>query len=161
MPINMPWKFTEQFKRMERWYQRLKIICDRVPDGFGPLEERDDVLAFFQNCYHLKDWIKNDDNSGISSTDVEGFVGESEFLKVCGDLCNGDKHLKITNPKVDRNTNITRHVYLPPGGHINDPIVKREFIIESGDNKYEALYLANKCMKEWKKFFNDKGLSWS
>ncbi|MDO8676501.1 MAG: hypothetical protein Q7K16_02525 [Candidatus Azambacteria bacterium] len=155
------WQFIEQYKRMERWHERLEITCSRIPDGFGPLEELDDVLAFFQNCYHLKDWVKNDDSSGIPGIDVENFVNNSEFLKVCGDLCNGSKHLKITKPKTHGDTKINRHVYLRHGGHVNDPIVKREFIIKSGENKYEALDLANKCIKEWKKFFNDKGFSWS
>lgn len=155
------WIFTEQFKRMERWHKRLKSICDKVPAGFGTFEELDDVMAFFQNCYHLKDWVKNDNNSGISSAEVENFVNSSEFLKICGDLCNGFKHLKISNPKVDSDTNINRHIYLPPGGHVSDPIVKREFIITSAEKKYEALDLADKCIAEWHGFFNNQGMTWS
>ena len=45
---------------MERWHKRLKVICKKTPKDMGNLEEEDDVLAFFQNCYHLKDWVIND-----------------------------------------------------------------------------------------------------
>jgi hypothetical protein len=49
-------EWLEQYSRTLRWYRRLKALEE------GPAHEikesdRDDVYAFFQNCWHLKDWI--------------------------------------------------------------------------------------------------------
>src|SRR3989344_13161 len=146
------WQFTEQFKRMERWHERMKVIYKKVPKDMGDLADEDDVLAFFQNCYHLKDWIKNYTNSGLSASEVKNFVHASEILKLCGGLCNGSKHLKIDDPSFDKNIRINRHFYLPRGGHI----IGRSFVITSKGNEYDALELANKCVDEWKDFFKNK-----
>lgn len=155
------WKFTEQFKRTERWHKRLKVICKTIPKDWGPLEEEDDVLAFFQNCYHLKDWVINDPSCEIldKKKEVEKLINNSEFLKVCADLCNGSKHLELMNPRLDKETKITRVITV--ARHVSDPVIARHFMIKSGSKNYEALDLANRCIEEWKIFFKTKGMDWS
>jgi len=127
----------------------------------GNLEEEDDVLAFFQNCYHLKDWVINDSACEIlnKKEEVENLINDSESLKVCADLCNGSKHLELINPRSDKETKITRVFTVPR--HVTDPIIARHFLIKSGPKNYEALDLADKCIKEWEIFFENKGLAWS
>ena len=53
-------KYEEQFKRVNRWYDRFKKLNSGKEHTRNTDFEADDVHAFFINCYHLKDWIKND-----------------------------------------------------------------------------------------------------
>lgn len=153
-------EFIEQFKTMERWYKRLQLIYDKVPKDMGDLEDRDDVLSFFQNCYHLKDWVKNDDGCCITESEIEDFVNSSEYLTICGGICAGSKHLKISDPRFDENTKINRSFYLE-SSDVKSPINKRTFVVVVEDKNYDALKLADRCMEEWRNFFKEKGYSWS
>ena len=46
--------FEDQLARVERYLKRIENQDrDRT-------EYEDDLWSFFQNCWHLKDWIKND-----------------------------------------------------------------------------------------------------
>jgi len=126
----------------------------------GDLEDMDDVLAFFQNCYHMKEWIINDSDLEIREKKrcVEDFINNSEDLRICGDLCIGSKHLTIKRPRKDSETKINRHFW---GGLRNYPIQKRAFIITSDGRQYDAMNLATKCVEEWRRFFKNNGIYWS
>lgn len=57
--------FQEQVKRMIRGYNRFpekpRVIKDIIYNPWKTTPELIDHLHhFFQDCYHLKDWIKND-----------------------------------------------------------------------------------------------------
>jgi hypothetical protein len=57
--------YLEQYRRMIRSYERFASIDrGRV---YEPSSENyeDEVFAFFLNCYHLKDWIKNDERARV------------------------------------------------------------------------------------------------
>lgn len=157
--IPMPWQFVEQFKRMERWGQRVEAVCQKVPEDMGDQEDEDDVLAFFQNCFHLKDWIINDEGLEIPKKEVEDFINGSECLKICGDLCIGAKHLMINKPRTDSETRINRTYTV--ARRITDPILRRDFIVTSRGEKYNALSLARECINTWRRFFSEKGMDWS
>ena|ERR1700719_794556 len=82
--------WEQQFKRVAR---ALKKVEQRKTDDE---EELDDIYNFFQNCWHLKDWIKNDD--GLSQEIRDAIVRDAETtesLRFCADLANGSKHLKL------------------------------------------------------------------
>jgi len=144
-------KYIEQYERVKRWYQRLKNITDGREHNLPSEYYQDEVLAFFINCYHLKDWIINDNSAEISSKSVEDFVNQSEFLRVCGDVCNGSKHLNITSPKSDKNTKVGgRNFFLTLGKVI--PIFRAKYKIISGNKEYDAFSLATKCLEDWEKF---------
>src|SRR4051812_44342227 len=93
-------KWREQYERTERWYKRFAAInSGRVHDVPSDYYV-DEIYAFFLNCYHLKDWIKND--SSLPSTvrsAVEDFVKSEEWLCLCADVCNGLKHLKLKSDR--------------------------------------------------------------
>jgi hypothetical protein len=83
-----------QFDRMVR---ALKKVEEGNPDHTA---ETDDFFSFFQHCWHLKDWIKNDDSlpSGVRKSIVQE-AEQTESLQFCADLANGSKHLKLTNAR--------------------------------------------------------------
>lgn len=82
---------------MKQWYERIKRIGQRIPNEPELRDYLDEVYAFFQNCHHLKDWIMNDDAITPQPRDrVEDFINRNECMRLCADLCNGSKHLKLT-----------------------------------------------------------------
>ncbi len=83
-----------QFERVTRIYQ--KVLNNQ---GRDPVEYEDDVWSFFQHCWHLKDWIKNDIEGVAKATrlkiDVE--VNSHPTLMMVGDLANKSSDLKLTS----------------------------------------------------------------
>ena len=98
MPLH---KYEEQSERVKRWHEKFRQIDEGTSHDFAPSTEyyHDQVFAFFLNCYHLKDWIKNDESLPKNARDtVEGFVEKTKYLFVCRDICNSIKHLVLKNP---------------------------------------------------------------
>ena len=76
--------------RVERWLKRIEAT-DRERT-----EYEDFLWAFFQNCWHLKDWIKNDGKLPATITGcVESDIRNYDSLKMCGDICNKSKHFEL------------------------------------------------------------------
>ena|SRR5467141_194660 len=99
-------EWEEQWARVQRWFERFTSINEgRVHDRSSDYYQ-DEVCAFFQNCYHLKDWLKNDQAASAKVSDVEAFSSGSTNLRLCADLANGSKHLTLTTPRGDPNTRI-------------------------------------------------------
>lgn len=142
--------YIQQYLRVKRWYDRFEKISDDRKHDMTSFDYQDDMMSFFINCYHLKDWIKNDLKSGINGAVVEEFVEKSDNLKICGDLCNGAKHLLIKNPKIDKDTIVSkRHFSLTLGG---GPLINVRYEISVGEKTYDAFNLAKECLKEWEQF---------
>lgn len=143
-------RYLEQYKRMLRWYQRFNNIGLGREHNMDSDNYKDEVYAFFISCYHLKDWIANDKESGISRDAVEQFVHGNEYLKIAGDICNGVKHLKLDKPKGA--TMGERYFSLSVG--IGEPIVKVKYNINADDMIYDALVVATKSVELWKLFLS-------
>ena len=73
--------------------------------GGIPTDELDYFISFFQNCFHLKDWIiEAQKNDGINwSNKIHAMINSNQSMKICRDLCNGLKHLRINRPSIDKN----------------------------------------------------------
>ena len=85
-PILVTWR--SQYDRMERGYTRLNEPYQSSTDY------EDDIQHYFQDCWHLKDWIKNDINlSQIVRGNIEVEVNGHKSLRIVADLANGSKHL--------------------------------------------------------------------
>lgn len=84
--------FRQQFERVRRWYGRFKNHCDgkpvEMPCRVDP-DYMDDIHAFFQNCYHLKDWLKNDPEfTKWTNQEIEDFVTSTPLA------CDLRRHLQ-------------------------------------------------------------------
>ena len=86
-------RWTEQLERVGRWLRRAENQ-NRERE-----EYEDDLWAFFQNCWHLKDWIKNDSVAAVDEEEIEREANSRHMLRVCADLANGTKHLELRNPR--------------------------------------------------------------
>lgn len=158
----------DQYKRVLRYYERFKEINEGRQRGATFEGQEDDMLAFFMNCHHLKDWVVRDffiDKADPNyaryapmcsrlSTEVDRFVDENDCLRLCADICNGTKHLHRTE-----SLHYGEAVRVRTEVHIDetkdDPEVKRvwKFISESG-KVWDAFELATDCVSKWKEFLD-------
>lgn len=154
--------YQEQFERMMRWYRRFEDIKLRrykpFPDELDPQEVffqvSDEIYAFFLNCYHLKDWIKNDDTvSQTAKKHVAKFIDDNECLRICADICNSIKHLKLD--KKHRNSEdvaLESALWISVGTaskfiHIKPTITNLTTQVEQ-----DAFTLASDCVQKWQEF---------
>lgn len=90
-------------KKWEQQLERVRRYKDRVERLYAgevlrrPNEELlDDVHAFFQSCYHLKDWLQNDPAfTKHTRQQIEAFVSNTPEIALCADVCNALKHLQL------------------------------------------------------------------
>jgi len=134
----------KQWERVKRALLRIENNKNRQMD-----EYEDDVWNFFQNCWHLKDWIKNDPAiNSVHQESVECDVKKVDELVICADLCNRSKHLKLTCKRVDadvtgRNININTG---PPGEGYGE----YNFIITIDDGRsFDAITVARISVEKW------------
>ena len=77
-PTLVTWR--SQYDRMERGYTRLNEPYQ------SSTNYEDDIQHYFQDCWHLKDWIKNDINLNQSVRDnIEVEVGGHKSLRIVAD----------------------------------------------------------------------------
>ena len=104
MSISTGWR--EQYDRMHRSYERLLAVSrGEHPDARSSDTARDALYHFFQDAYHLKDWIKATTAPAIGKQ-IKKRGKDIKALRLCADLCNGTKHFKL-DP--ERRTNTGDH----------------------------------------------------
>jgi hypothetical protein len=150
---NQGWRC--QYNRTHRWFKRVAQIGCRQAQAADMEHEHDVLYAFFQNCYHLRDWLRN--SGAVSQKDLDEFFNEHVDLRVCQDLCNGTKHLDLNRPKVDANFSIGREYVYPLDASDRPHLTERWFVIAGGE-KYDLFDLARRCMSYWDGFVGRHGL---
>jgi surface antigen len=150
----MSQKHIEQFERMKRWHNRLKEVISKTEHDRESDYYEDIVYAFFQNCFHLKDWLLNSGDV-IDPQEVNNFIESHDEMKICRDICNISKHLSINKPSIDSNTKIaSKHIELNLGSGV--PTIAIAYEIEVNGKKYSAYELATKCLELWDQFLKDR-----
>lgn len=126
-----------QLARVRRWHQR---VLNAASTGSPDLQ--DFIFVFFQNCYHLREWLHS--TSRIPKAEIDQLYSTTKELRLCRDICNGTKHLDLSNASVDAFFSIG-YEYAPhePGG-------SRLFLI--ADDKYDLLELAGRCLRLLEQF---------
>lgn len=95
-----------QYERMVRFYLRCQ--------NCNPEDYLDFSFSFFQNCFHLRDWIRHS-NSIVNFDNVwKDFTNTYPQIKFCRDVCNGTKHFQLNVPSIDKEFYIFRE-YNPNG----------------------------------------------
>ncbi len=151
--------YLEQFARVQRFLKRIENQ-DRDSNDYD-----DDFWSFFQNCWHLKDWIKYDDSisSDICKSIEEGALNFLS-LRICADLCNRSKHLKLTR-NIREDAKITSRnttVNAPTLSMNNENNAKLkcastcEHIITLQDgSEFVALEIARQAVKDWESLLSE------
>ncbi len=147
--------YEQQYDRMMRWYKRFeKIVKGRVHDMESDNYE-DEAHAFFLNCYYLKDWIKNDPSLPLIRDEVEQFINDNECLRLCADICNGLKHLKVTKQGSGKDPQFgPRQFFVGLGA--GETTIAASYSIVTTNGPIDAFELASECVKKWDGFISAK-----
>lgn len=144
-------KYLEQFDRVKRWYQRFLTINEGRQHNLPSDNYQDEVYAFFLNCYHLKDWIKNDESIRVAEAEVEDFINNNNDLKLCGDICNNNKHLTLDSPRSGQDPRFgQRKFYVQVGGP--ETTISVRYTIDTSSGPVDAFELATRCLQAWENF---------
>lgn len=153
-------------KEMEKSYHKQAL---RIARSFNRLMEdmkdmkvaddtKDNYIHFAQDCWHLKDWIKNDDSvNKDAKNNIEHFVGKSKYISDIGAFANATKHCKLDSrwtklrgknpePKLEV-------VYIP------SKTGTREILcLNTGKVTWLSSTLPTNVLKDWNIFFNKYNL---
>ena len=144
-----------QYDRMIRWYKKFEEIdqgkeVERERQDF--FHDHDIVYAFFQNCFHLKDWIINDPDVTLPKSDVVDYTYKTDCLKLCSDIANGTKHLRLDK---------TRSGISPTIGPLNITLTELpnrnvryaiKYSIGTTSGYFDAFEIATQSIQKWKDF---------
>jgi len=143
--------YQEQFKRLERWYKRFEEINNgRIHNRPSEFYE-DEVYSFFMNCYHLKDWIKNDLAAASLANNVEDYINDNPEFLLCADICNGLKHFQLNRERSGKSPEFGKKKAKLEVG-VGPPIIALKYEIITNTGIIDAFILATKCMELWKIF---------
>lgn len=151
--------YQDQLERVRRYYQRFAQISNGM-QHFAPSDSYiDDIHAFFQNCHHLKDWLKNDSSyTAHTGQEVEKYVSDTLSLSICADICNGSKHLSLNRrprsgdePKMGRKV-ISVDVTDSLCGEDVPTMIKMQIEVEHAGSKLDAFQLATDALQSWESF---------
>jgi len=162
---NLPRGFCWEahYKRVLRWYGRLKKIHngDRYGDDIDFYY--DEMLVFFIFCHQFKDWIKKD--TTIPPKEVEQLINDNECLQLCADIANGTKHLGVDSqrgPRSGQNSSMRPVVLLDESKLLSNdafPLIGLRFNLTLEDGRVlEAYNIASMCLQVWAAFLSKKGL---
>jgi hypothetical protein len=150
---NGGWK--AQYERLRRWHRLVQRIGRAKREDADTEQEHDFLYAYFQNCYHLHDWLVN--SGAVTPEKLQKFFYFNTPMGVCRDVCNGTKHWRIDRPSMDAQFSIGRE-YVPADWPSTRPQVNESWFIICGDGKYDVFELADTCMALWDSFLHENGL---
>ena len=145
--------YRHQLDRARRFLDRLDRPASLDGDGMNDVEFQDMVWAFFQNCWHVKDWVKNDPLvDQVVKDAVIKRAHESVVLRVCRELCNGTKHLG-EHPGEASHDHVNTTIV--PGGETT-----MDCLIDNGAGTLvSGRLLARQCIAEWESILQSHGLA--
>ena len=141
-----------QWARVHRRLNDVRVVYSGRAGGTD--DAMDTVLSFFEAVHHLKDWLMNDQASGITKAAADSLINGSPMLRLCADLANGSKHLVLTGPRTrDKSTGITRNdvnIFVGTG------TAAHRFYVQSGGTEYDVIDIAEAAVAEWNEFLTDQ-----
>jgi hypothetical protein len=116
-------------------------------DAKCPADVEDFLYAFFQNCYHMRDWLPD---AAFPSSDVDAFLDKHIELRVCRDICNLTKHCELTRrPAQGFELCILREYVGAGNGWFEDD---SRLIIATRNMTLDAREVASCCLRLWREF---------
>lgn len=158
----MPFRrWQHQWLRAWRWHERTVAASGRE-SGRGSLDTEDFGEALAQAVWHLKDWLRNDENLPQELRDqVETFARSEPILLVLADLCSGSKHAVLTTNVRARGTKFGTLAWMG-SGDVDDPdsIERVRFAATAPgwDESREVIDVAQEGLEVWGEWLVAKGL---
>lgn len=120
----------------------------------------DAVLSFFEAVHHLKDWLTNDQASGVQAPDVYRLINGSPTLKLCADLANGAKHFKLDpNRRAQTGDHSTTVAQNDVVVFVGTDTSAHRFRTASGGTTRDVLEVAEEAVSEWRDFLSSCNLT--
>ncbi|GAA3123306.1 hypothetical protein [Nonomuraea salmonea] len=99
MPLSEGWR--DQYNRMLR--SRARLAEAAGPSSIGSDEARDRLYHFFQDAFHLRDWLRYSDDPTITAKAAAlwgagSHIKATPVLALCHDICIGVKHFRVDRP---------------------------------------------------------------
>ena len=148
----------KQYERAKRYLERIRKIYEGSYYPGSSEEYEDEIVSFFIHCFHIMDWVIHLSKSPVSEQEINSFINSHNELKICADFCNGEKHCRLTRTK---RTGGQPHLayraygvchYTPESGIASK--YKASYKIISGNQTYDALELAEKCIFLWEQYIS-------
>lgn len=153
-------QWREQWERTERWFKRVQLIQEKSVTCQLTAEDIDTIFAYFQNAFHLRDWIE--DSRPPLRNKLETFVRSNFEIGACRDICNGLKHKRLTRPSHDADFNFYREYdYDTAETKPDRNPTQYRFAFADGERvrKFDAFELASRCRGLWMIFIQSNILS--
>jgi hypothetical protein len=136
--------YLAQLERARRFLGRVMEPPESW-DEWNEVTFQDDMWAFFQNCWHVKDWLKKDPvvDEQLKAKVIDA-AHRSPKLKICRELCNGTKHFKLDKQGAAA-THSRTTIRIEPGAW-----AEIDCMFDDGqDNELHGKQLAQECIAEW------------
>jgi hypothetical protein len=152
-------QWMSQFFRVKRWYDRVVDLRHRSDTERLSAYDFDTLIAFLQNCYHLRDWIEA--SRLVLKDDLRVLFQHSFEMAACRDICHGFKHKRYNQPTHDSDFNLYReydHAKAETEPSKNPEVYNVAFACGDDIKKYNVFHLAELCFGVWRDFLEDRGL---
>jgi hypothetical protein len=147
--------YLEQLERVERWLNRI-----RAPNGvpYKKKDEYEDFLwAFFQNCWHMTDWIEMDPVLPHPWKNVKGDALKVDSLRLTEGLANRTKHFERNDPTKSKST-VIADITVNLGGSGGAFSDGYRVLDEKTKTWVDLLGLAQRAVEDWKALLRSHGL---
>lgn len=148
MPANVfEWDgWQGQYRRARRWLERFLAVANEW-DSHTLDDQIDFALAFFQNAYHLRDYLLRE--GAVSQKSLDDLMEQTRDLRIARDLTNGSKHRLVTKPSVDASPWIHRSLNF--GG-------TPRLTLKADPELLDLVSVACACLAAWDGFLRAEGL---
>lgn len=151
--------YEEQFGRVKRLAKEIKRFAEATDENYE--DAIDAFTSFFIQCYHVRDYLIQ---SGFQQGYVDRFIRDSDWLALCKDLANKQKHQAITRSKPKTH-------FIDTGIGVSTPIARYydhfiykcpRFGIRSWNSllPLDVIEVADKCIDEWARFISFRSMRW-
>jgi hypothetical protein len=158
--------YQEQLARVRRWLTRVENSSVNPRLELPPkkqTEYEDMLFAFFQNSWHLKDWIKNDAAAPRTlAQPIEQLCAQYPSLQMCADVANGTKHLRLKPSSSRVGGKVVPEIMV----RLTDSFVTGEStsqvryaykITDDAGNSFDALTVARGAIRDWQTLITSNG----
>jgi hypothetical protein len=144
---------------MRRWHARVEDITHRPPLNLPDSHSTDEVYAFIQSVYHMKDWIKNDPALPNKITGaVEKYINKTRCLGISADICNASKHATLTTSRSNESPDVKTRSF---GLGLMEGLTPAIYVLYqiTADGGSVGLHtFAQECLDAWDAFLRQHGL---
>lgn len=147
--------YRQQYDRVKRWHARFGAIDQGRAHEMDSDNYVDEIYAFFLNCFHLKDWLKEDSSVPPAARgQVEQWLKDNRALRLCADIANALKHLRLTRKQhSDETPSFGKRAFALDLGAGPTASIALKYEIEATGGAVDAFVLATDCVKAWDEFF--------